>query len=101
MSDGAQVTINRDPRVSAVLNWIWTALGGLALLIGIGMYNKLSDMNDTLIRAVSKLEVQGTQINELRAEVSNQRNEIQALRSQVSMIEGRALRSIQEASRGR
>lgn len=102
MSDGAQVTItNRDPRVTAVLNWVWTSIGGLALLIGIGMYNKLSDMNDTLIRAVSKLEVQGTQINDLRVEVANQRNEIQALRSQVSMIEGKTLRGIQEAARGR
>lgn len=101
MSDGAQVTItNRDPRVTAVLNWVWTSIGGLALLIGIGMYNKLSDMNDTLIRAVSKLEVQGTQINDLRVEVANQRNEIQALRSQVSMIEGKTLRGIQEAVRG-
>jgi hypothetical protein len=100
MTDGARIEM-KDPRVSAALSWVWTAIGGLALMIGIGMYNKLSDMNDTLIRAVSKLEVQGTQINDLRAEMANQRNEIQALRSQVSMIEGRALRGIQEAARGR
>lgn len=98
-SRGARIFME-DGRVTAVVQYIWTGLGGLALLIGVGMYNKLADMNDTLIRAVSKLETQGTQINELRIDVSKQRDEIQALRSQVYMLEGKALRGIQESARG-
>jgi hypothetical protein len=96
---GARIDI-RDPRVSAVLSWVWTALGALALLIGVGMYNKLSNMNDTLLVAVSKLEAQGNQINDMRAEMSKQRDEMTALRSQVFMLEGKTLRGIQEATRG-
>jgi hypothetical protein len=98
-NDGATMNAN-DPRLSAGIKWLWTTFGALALLIGMGTYNKLSDMNDTLIKAVSKLETQGSQISDLRVEVSKQRDEIQALRSQVFMLEGKTLRGIAEASRG-
>ncbi len=99
MTDGGQVHIN-DPRVSSLINWVWASLGAIAIIVSIGGYNKLSSINDTLILAVSKLETQGGQINELRAEVTKQRDEIQALRSQVYMLEGKTLRGIQEAVRG-
>lgn len=91
-------TIGYDPRMSAGIKWLWTTFGAMALLIGMGTYNKLSDMNDTLIKAVSKLETQGGQIIDLRNEVSKQRDEIAALRSQVYMLEGKTLRGIAEAS---
>jgi hypothetical protein len=97
---GARMNIS-DPRVSAVLNWIWTALGGLALLIGVGMYNKLANMNDTLLIAVSKLETQGSQIVDLRNDVSKLREENAVLRTQIAVIEGKVQRGIQEFIHGR
>ncbi len=98
-NDGAFMNVN-DPRLSAGIKWLWTTFGAIALLIGIGTYNKLSDMNDTLIKAVSKLETQGGQIADLRTEVAKQRDEIAALRSQVYMLEGKTLRGLAEAGRG-
>jgi hypothetical protein len=83
------------------LNWVWTALGGLALLIGVGMYNKLSNMNDTLLIAVSKLETQGSQIVDLRNDVSKLREENAVLRTQIAVIEGKVQRGIQEFIHGR
>jgi hypothetical protein len=97
---GARMNIS-DPRVSAALNWVWTALGGLALLIGVGMYNKLSNMNDTLLIAVSKLETQGSQIVDLRNDVSKLREENAVLRTQIAVIEGKVQRGIQEFIHGR
>ncbi len=97
---GGAVMHTQDRRMTSLINWVWASLGAIGILIGLGVYTKLSDMNDTLIRAVSKLEVQGSQINELRSEVSKQRDEISALRSQVYMLEGKTLRGIQEAVRG-
>lgn len=97
---GASITVS-DPRLSAGIKWLWTTFGALALLIGMGTYNKLSDMNDTLIKAVSKLETQGGQIEDLRTEVSKQRDEIAALRSQVYMLEGKTLRGLMEPQRVR
>lgn len=91
----------KDPRLTSAINYLWATLGSIGLMIGIGVYNKLSEMNDTLIRAVSKLEVQGSQINALSLEVSKQRDELASMRSQVSMIEGKTLRGIQESSRAR
>lgn len=90
----------KDPRMSSLINWVWASLGAIGILIGIGVYTKLSNMNDTLILAVSKLENQAQQIADIRSELSRQRDEISALRSQVAQIEGRTLRSIQEATRG-
>jgi len=98
-NEGPTQTIH-DPRLSSGIKWLWTAFGALALLIGTGTYNKLSEVNDTLIKAVSKLETQGGQIADLRVEVAKQRDEIAALRSQVYMLEGKTLRGIAEASRG-
>lgn len=97
---GASIRI-RDPRVTGLINWVWATLGGVGLLIGIGVYNKLSEMNDTLIRAVAKIDTQGTQISDLRTEVGKQRDELSALRAQVYTLEGRTLRGIAEASRVR
>lgn len=99
MSDGANMNV-RDPRLSSVISWVWATLGAVGLLIGVGVYNKLSSMNDTLIVAVSKIENQGSQINEVRVEQARLRDEITSLRSQVFMLEGKTLRGIQEASRG-
>ncbi len=98
---GPTQNIGYDPRLSVGIKWLWTTFGAVALLIGMGTYNKLSDMNDTLIKAVSKLETQGGQINDLRTEVAKQRDEIAALRSQVYMLEGKTLRGIAEAANGR
>ena len=97
---GASITQTHDPRFSGLIKWVWPTLGGLGLLIGIGVYNKLSQMSDTLIVVASKIENQGGQITDLRAEVSKQRDELAALRSQVYMLEGKTLRGIQEAARG-
>jgi hypothetical protein len=97
---GPTQIIGYDPRLSSGIRWVWTTFGAIALLIGTGTYNKLSDMNDTLIEAVSKLETQGNQIIDLRVEVAKQRDEIAALRAQVFMLEGKTLRGIAEASRG-
>jgi hypothetical protein len=90
----------RDGRVTSFINYIWAAFGGLGLMIGVGVNNKLSNMNDTLIFAVSKLQTQGDQIIELRAEAHKQRDEMTALRNQVYMLEGKTLRGIQEMARG-
>ncbi len=98
-SGGARM-YNEDHRVTTFLNWVWASLGTIGILIGIGVYNKISAMNDTLLVAVSKLEIQGAQINDLRTEVAKQRDEMSALRSQVYMLEGKTLRGIQEAVRG-
>lgn len=98
-SGGAHMEV-RDSRVTSFINWVWATLGAVGIIIGLGVYTKLSDMNDTLILAVSKIETQGDQIKDLRAEVSKQRDEIGALRAQVNMIEGKTLRGIQEAMRG-
>lgn len=97
---GGAVMEVRDPRVSSIINWVWTALGGLALLIGVGMYNKLSSMNDTLLVAVSKLETQGNQINDLRAEMLELRKDNATMRTQIAVIEGKVQRGIQEFVRG-
>lgn len=98
--DGAVIRQQHDPRFSAVIGWAWVTIGALALLIGVGMYNKLSSMNDTLLVAVSRLDTQSDQIKEMRAELSKQRDEIAGLRSQVYTLEGRTLRGIAEAARG-
>jgi hypothetical protein len=98
---GPTQTIGYDPRLSSGIKWVWTTFGALALLIGLGTYNKISAMNETLIVAVSKLETQGGQIVDLRVEVAKQRDEIAALRSQVYMLEGKTLRGIAEAAHGR
>lgn len=90
-----------DPRLSSLINWVWASLGAIGIIVGVGIYNKISSMNDTLIIAVAKLESQAQQINDIRGELSRQRDEIGALRSQVSQIEGRTLRGIQEAVRAR
>lgn len=97
---GASILVNRDPRLSTLINWVWATLGGIGLIIGIGVYNKLSEMNDTLIRAVAKIDTQGSQIGELKAELYRQRDEIGALRNQVYVLEGKTLRGIAEAARG-
>lgn len=89
-----------DRRMTSFINWVWAALGAVGVTIGLGVYNKLSNMNDTLILAVSKLETQGSQISDLRMDVARQRDEMSALRAQVSMIEGKTLRGIQDATRG-
>lgn len=95
-SGGGSVTDIQDPRVSAALNWVWTVLGSLALLIGVGMYNKLANMNDTLLVAVSKLETQGNQINDLRAEMGEIRKENASLRTQIAVLEGKAERGFRQ-----
>lgn len=100
-SGGASMLEVRDPRVSKALSLVWTGLGSLALLIGAGMYNKLSDMNDTLIKAVSKLETQGNQINDLRTEMTELRKENASLKTQIAVIEGKVQRGIQEFVNGR
>lgn len=100
-SGGGHIHESQDPRVSAVLNWVWTALGSIALLIGVGMYNKLSNMNDTLLRAVSKLETQAEQINDLRAEMIELRKDNAGLKTQIAVIEGKVQRGIQEFVNGR
>jgi len=99
-SGGASVRVY-DPRINSLINWVWATLGSIGILIGIGVYNKLAAMNDTLLIAVSKIENQGSQIADLRNELSKQRDEIAGLRSQVYTLEGRTLRGIAEAARAR
>jgi hypothetical protein len=95
-SGGASMRDTRDPRLSQLLSWVWTALGGLALLIGVGMYNKLSNMNDTLLVAVSKLEAQGSQINDLRYDMAKLREENASLKTQIAVVQGKMERGIKE-----
>lgn len=100
--EGAGGTVHiEDRRLSGAINWLWGTLGVVGIMIGVGVYHKLSELNDTLIRAVAKIDVQGDQITELRGEVSRQRDEIGALRAQVYTLEGRTLRGIAEAGRAR
>lgn len=99
--DGGARIRTYDPRVSKLRDWLIASFGGLGILIGVGVYHKLSDMNDTMIRAVAKIDTQGIQISDLRNEMSKQRDEIASLRAQVYTLEGRTLRGIAEASRVR
>lgn len=92
--------VPRDPRFSSLIKWVWTALGALALIIGVGMYNKLSAMNDSLITVVSKLENQGTQVADLKNDVRDLRNAQNQMQRQVDSLEGKTLRGIQEMKRG-
>lgn len=91
----------KDPRFSSLINWAWAAIGTIGLMIGVGVYTKLSELNDTLIRAVSQIETQGDQIKELKAEQLETRRQLDALRMQVGSLEGKTLRGIQEMQRGR
>ncbi len=96
---GARVEI-RDGRVTSVVNWVFTALGALGLMVGVGVYNKLSEMNDTLIRAVVKIDTQADQIKEIKTQLNDQQGDIEQLRAQVLSLEGKTLRGIQEMRRG-
>lgn len=90
-----------DARVSNFLGWAWATIGSLAVLVGLGVYHKLSELNDTLIRAVSQIENQGDQINDIKGQLSEQRKDIESLRAQMYSMEGKTLRGIQESTRGR
>lgn len=91
----------QDPRFSLLLKWVWAALGALALLIGVGVYNKLAQINDTLIGAVSDIKNQGNQVAELKVEVRDLRNSQGTMQRQIDSLEGKTLRGFQEAQRGR
>lgn len=91
--------IFHDPRFSKLLGWVWATLGAVALIIGLGVYTKLSELNDTLIRAVSQIENQGDQIKDIKAQLNEQKRDIEALRAQVYSLEGKTLRGIEQAGR--
>lgn len=97
---GARISM-RDGRVSALINWIWAALGSVALLIGIGVYNKLSDLNDTIIRAVVQIENQSNEIKEIKSQQAEMRKDMDSLRAQMYSLEGKTLRGIEGISRGK
>lgn len=98
---GASVTQSYgDKRVTSLINWVWASLGAMALLVGIGVYNKLSELNNTVIRAVASIENQRDQIQDLKTEQKEIRRDMEALRSQLSSLEGKTLRGIQELGRG-
>lgn len=90
-----------DPRVSKLLGWVWAGLGTIALYIGQGIYQKLNNISDTLIVAVTNIKTQGDQIADLKAEVRELRTEQTALQRQVDSLQGTTLRGIQEAARAR
>lgn len=91
----------RDPRFSSLINWAWAAIGSLAVIVGIGVYNKLSSINDTLITAVGDIKNQAQQTADLKDEVRDLRNAQGAMQRQVDSLEGKTLRGIQEMSRVR
>lgn len=89
-----------DPRLSGAIRWVWATLGSFAILIGVGMYKKLSDMSDTLISVAAKLENQGNQVADLKADVRDLRAAQGQLQRQVDSLEGKTLRGIEEMKRG-
>jgi hypothetical protein len=97
---GAVMTV-ADARVSKFLGWAWATIGALAVMVGIGVYTKLSELNDTLIGAVADIRYQAVQTSELKTEVRELRNAQIATQRQVDSLEGKTLRGIQEAGRGR
>lgn len=97
-----------DARVSKFLGWAWATIGSLAVLVGIGVYDKLSALNDTLLTAVSDIRNQAAQTADLKVEVRDLRTAQQSMQRQVDSLggkvdslEGKTLRGIQEATRGR
>ncbi len=99
-SGGASITVE-DVRVSKAIAWVWAAIGSLALLVGVGVYTKLADLNDTLIRAVVQIENQGNQIREIKGQLAEQQRDIDALRVQMYSLEGKTLRGIEGVKHGR
>jgi hypothetical protein len=99
-SGGGHVEMH-DARFSSLIKWVWAALGGVAVLIGLGVYSKLSSINDTLIAAVSDIKNQGAQVAELKIEVRDLRGAQGAMQRQVDSLEGKTLRGIEEMKRER
>lgn len=89
-----------DSGFSSLIRWAWAAIGSVAVMVGVGVYNKLSSINDTLITAVSDIKNQGTQVSELKSEVRDLRNAQGQLQRQVDSLEGKTLRGIEEVKRG-
>ena len=90
----------RDPRFTSLIGWAWLALGGVAIAVGWGVYDKLSSINDTLISAVADIKNQGTQVAELKSEVRELRASQTSLQRQVDGLDGRMQRGIEEITRG-
>lgn len=92
---------NYDPRFSKLLGWAYAAIGLLFLWGCQKVYDKLSDINDTLARAVVTIEIQRDQIKELKEQVKELQHGQQDLSNKVSSLEGKTLRGIAEAGRAR
>lgn len=88
-----------DPRVTSFINWVWAAIGSFAVMVGYGVYNKLSSINDTLIQAVSDIKNQGAQVADLKGEVRDLRNAQTSMQRQIDSLEGKTLRGIEEMKR--
>lgn len=100
-SGGGRTGGSRDPRFTALLRWAWAAIGSGAVLIGWGVYNKLSTISDTLIVATSDIKNQGNQMAEMKVEVRDLRASQASMQRQIDSLEGKTLRGFEEASRGR
>jgi hypothetical protein len=91
---------NREPKFTAFVSWVWATIGGIAIMVGIGVYNKLSEISDTLILAVADIKNQGTQVAELKVEVRDLRNTQGQMQRQLDSLEGKTMRGIEEIKRG-
>lgn len=98
--DNAQTINARDPQFRGLVSWAWVAIGGIAVAVGWGVYDKLSSINETLIVAVADIRNQGTQVAELKTEVRDLRNAQNSLQRQVDSLDGKTMRGIEELKRG-
>jgi hypothetical protein len=94
-SGGASISM-RDGRLTSLISWVWASLGAVGLLIGVGVYNKLADLNDTIIRAVVQIENQSNEIKDIKAQQAEMRKDMESMRNQMYSLEGKTLRGISE-----
>lgn len=104
---GAHMEV-RDNRLSGLIRWVWAVIGSVAVMVGLGVYNKLSSINDTLITAVGDIKNQAAQTADLKSEVRDLRHansqlqrQVDGLSGKLESLEGKTLRGIEEMKHGR
>lgn len=91
-SGGASIVQTHDSRFSALVGWVWAAIGGVAVS---GIYyvgNKLAELNITLTRAVVQIEFHAEEIGHLKASDGEQDRRLNQVERDVAALGGEAYR---------